>query len=101
MKEGGALPIQESMPCHSFFNLFKESFGNSPRLNLVRYSGVFAPSSSWRWQIIPARPAEESAGASNKERAYPAHHHEQEFFPTPSLLPNFSMMSGAALCLNC
>lgn len=32
-----------------------------PRFNLVRYSGVFAPSSSWRRQIIPARPAEDSA----------------------------------------
>jgi hypothetical protein len=32
-----------------------------PRFNLIRYSGVLAPSSSWRRQIIPVRPAEDSA----------------------------------------
>ena len=32
-----------------------------PRFNLIRYSGVLAASSSWRRQIIPARPAENAA----------------------------------------
>jgi hypothetical protein len=32
-----------------------------PRFNLIRYCGVLAPSSIWRRQIIPARPAEDSA----------------------------------------
>ena len=31
-----------------------------PRFNLVRYSGVLAPSSSWRGQIIPEKPEEDS-----------------------------------------
>ena len=33
-----------------------------PRFNLVRYSGVLAPSSGLRRRIIPARQAEDSAG---------------------------------------